>query len=575
MDSKSLVSVIIIFLNAAQFIEEAIDSVFAQTYDNWELLLVDDGSSDESTAIARRYAAHHPGRVRFLTHADRQNQGKAASRNLGIRTAAGEYVAFLDADDIWLPHKLERQVAILDAQPEAAMVYGPTQWWYSWTGKPEDRQRDFAYDLGVPPDTLVWPPTLFMRFFLRQEAAIPSPCSILVRREVIERIGGFEESFRGIYNVYEDQTFYAKICLKAPVFVSSECCDKYRQHANSSCSVSEKTGQEFAARRFFLNWLTRYLAEQGVKSPLIWQELQREIKQFRHPIIDRRLRHARALLDQMRGPLIQIARRTLPIPVRHWLWNRWQARKNPPVGSIRFGSLRRVEPVSRDWGFDRGLPIDRHYIERFLAAHTSDICGHVLEIADDTYTRLFGGDRLTRSDVLNVVAGHPKTTIVGDLACADHIPSDTFDCIIITQTLHLIYDVRAALKTLFRILKPGGVLLVTIPGISQISRYDMDRWGDYWRFTTRSAQRLFEEVFPAAHIQVAACGNVLAATALLYGLVTQELRADELDYCDPDYEILITIRAVKLTSPAPYPGRQEELIEFRPGDDRLSAFVTE
>src|SRR5262249_28789247 len=200
---------------------------------------------------------------------------------------------------------------------------------------------------------------------------------------------------------------------------------------------------------------------------------------------------------------------------------------------------------SRAFGKDRGLPIDRYYIERFLAAHAPDIRGRVLEVGYDIYTRKFGGDRVTRCDVLHVTQDNPKATIVADLTCADHIPPNTFDCIILTQTLQFIYEVRAAVETLFRILKPSGMLLATFGGISEISRWDMDRWGHYWNFTTLSAQRLFEESFPAAMVKVEAYGNVLAAIALLHGLASQELRQEELDHHDPDYEVLITVRAVK------------------------------
>src|SRR5918997_3094056 len=142
MNSKPLVSSVMIFLNAEKFIEEAIESVFAQTHDNWELLLVDDGSSDDSSQIALRYAERHPEKVRYLEHPGHRNRGMSASRNLGIRHAKGEYIALLDSDDVWLPHKLQQQVAILDAAPEAGMVYGLSQYWHSWTGKPQDIQRD-------------------------------------------------------------------------------------------------------------------------------------------------------------------------------------------------------------------------------------------------------------------------------------------------------------------------------------------------------------------------------------------------------------------------------------------------
>ena len=209
-----------------------------------------------------------------------------------------------------------------------------------------------------------------------------------------------------------------------------------------------------------------------------------------------------------------------------------------------FGNLRRVTPMSRDFGFDRGQPIDRYYIEQFLDRTRMTYNGRVLEIGDDTYTSTFGGNRVSVSDVMHVDDSNPAATIVGDLAHADHIPSDTFDCIILTQTLHLIYDVPAAIRTLHRILKPGGVLLATFPGVSQIAR---DRWGEtwYWGFTTLSARRLFEESFPAGTIHVESRGNVLTALGFLHGLAAEELRQEELDYNDPTYQVLVMLRAEK------------------------------
>jgi SAM-dependent methyltransferase len=244
----------------------------------------------------------------------------------------------------------------------------------------------------------------------------------------------------------------------------------------------------------------------------------------------------------LRRGLTLAARRVLPLPTRRRLvrLTRW-----PHVGLVRFGSLRRMRPISSVWGTDRGSPVDRYYIEQFLAGCAQDIRGHVLEIGTDTYTRMFGGNRVTRSDVLHVSERNPKVTILGDLTQADHLPSDSFDCIILTQTLQFIYDVPAVLETVHRVLKPGGVALVTVPGIANISRYDMDRWGHYWSFTTLSARRLFEAVFPSQCVRIEAHGNVLASIAFLHGLAAEELRRKELDHFDPDYEFLITVRAEK------------------------------
>jgi SAM-dependent methyltransferase len=217
----------------------------------------------------------------------------------------------------------------------------------------------------------------------------------------------------------------------------------------------------------------------------------------------------------------------------------------PPVGGLRFGSLRRLEPVSRSYGFDRGTPIDRYYIERYLTGHARYVLGRVLEIGDDAYTRRFGGEQVEQSDVLHVEQGNPQATLVGDLADAPEIPDASFDCVICTQTLLLIYDVQAAIATLERIIRPGGTALVTVPGVSRICREEADAWGDFWRFTSMSARRLFEEPFGGDAVQVETYGNVLTATAMLHGIAAEELKPAELDAHDPDYEVLIGVRAVK------------------------------
>jgi glycosyltransferase involved in cell wall biosynthesis/SAM-dependent methyltransferase len=541
MNNSPLVSAVLIFYNAEKFIQEAIESVFAQVYNNWELLLVDDGSTDASTQIARRHAEQCPDKVCYFEHAGHQNRGMSASRNLGIRHSRGEFIGFLDADDVWLPHKLEKQLAILNAHPEAAMVYGQIQWWYSWTGNSDDIQRDFVPPLNVPTDRLIQPPKMLVALLQRPSA---STTSSLVRREMVERVGGFEESFRGMY---EDQAFAAKVYAQAAVFVVGGYSYRWRKHADSSSAVSVNTGQYGAARFNFLCWLKTYLSERNIQNRELQQALDEEFWEFRHPWLFKLSGYPKHGMLWMKESVKRFARSTLPAKVQHWLRVRWHGPDYcPPVGCVDFGSLRRLQPVSRVFGFDRGLPIDRYYIEYFLSKHAADIRGHVLELGDNAYTRKFGGDRVTKSDVLHAVEGNPEATMVADLTRAEQLRSEIFDCIICTQTLMFIYDVRAAVQTLERLLKPSGILLVTLAGVShQISRNEMNRWGDYWRFTSLSARRLFEEVFPASSVTVNAYGNVLAAIAFLHGLTVQELRPAELDASDPDYEVVITIEARK------------------------------
>jgi len=242
---------------------------------------------------------------------------------------------------------------------------------------------------------------------------------------------------------------------------------------------------------------------------------------------------------------------SVPESIRQWVRAKQRRFRLQAVrtGTLQWGSLRRVAPISAAFAFDRGLPVDRYYIEQFLAAHAADIRGHVLEFGDDRYTRQFGGTRVARSDVLDLVADRPRHTLQADLVRADHIPANTFDCIICTQTLQMIFDIRAAVAQLWRILAPGGVLLVTSHGISRISRREgVDDWGEYWHLTAQSAQKLFAEAVTTGSFTVATYGNVMAAVAELHGLAAEELDRGELDHHDLNYEVIIGVRAVKSTT---------------------------
>lgn len=202
-----------------------------------------------------------------------------------------------------------------------------------------------------------------------------------------------------------------------------------------------------------------------------------------------------------------------------------------------------TEPLSHDWGFERGTPIDRYYIERFLDRHRGDVRGRVLEIKDDAYARRYGSG-VERADVLDVDAGNPRATLVADLAAADGLPEDAYDCFVLTQTLQLIYDVAAVARNAHRLLAPGGVLLVTVPAVSRLAG-PADSYPDHWRFTGASARRLFEDAFGAGNVEVRTDGNALAGAAFLLGMAAEELGARRLDAADPDHPVLVSVRAVK------------------------------
>ena len=311
--SKPLVSVITIFLNEEKFLAEAIESVLGQSYTNWELLLVDDGSTDRSSAIARSYAGKYPLKVRYLEHDNHSNLGMSASRNLGLRHARGEFVGFLDADDVWLSHKLERQVQLMLSHPAAAMVYGAPQLWHSW--ERDSSGRDSLQAIGVQPGTVTKPPAL-LTLFLSKKAITPAPSDILLRREIIARVNGFENSFHGLY---EDMAFFTKVCLYAPIFVAGECWSRHRQHENSACSVGKKTGAYRSGYPVFLNWAEQYLSKQGAKNTELWKVLQKQLWPYRHPILQQGLVYTRRVASRIQGLVTQILGQTLSRSTRRWL----------------------------------------------------------------------------------------------------------------------------------------------------------------------------------------------------------------------------------------------------------------
>ena len=303
MSEKPLVTVVTIFLNTEPFLGEAVESVLAQSYDQWELLLVDDGSTDGSTSVARQYAIAHPGKVRYLDHEGHQNRGMSASRNVGLAHAAGLYVTFLDADDVWFPCALEERVAILTAHPEAAMVYGNREYWRSWTGQSEDAQRDTLSDPGIQPNRLFMPPLLLNLTY--GSGGVTNPGSdVMVRREAALRVSGFEEAFRGLF---EDQVFLIKIFLHEAVFVSDHCWLRYRQRPDSCVTVTTASDQIVPLWKQYLTWFETYLVQNAMQGTPAWQVVQRQLRPYRHAILFRVGRRVK-----------QVARVIVPAPFRNW-----------------------------------------------------------------------------------------------------------------------------------------------------------------------------------------------------------------------------------------------------------------
>jgi glycosyltransferase involved in cell wall biosynthesis len=316
------VTAIVIFLDEERFLPEAVASVLSQTYREWELLLVDDGSRDGSTEVARQAARQFPERIRYLEHPGHQNRGMSASRNLGLRHARGRYVAFLDADDVWMPNTLAEQVATLATHPEAAFVYGPLRVWYSWTGEPDDQGRDYYYGFGPQgihpyPDQLVLPPRLVP---LILEDHFFTPGGLLAQRAALEAVGGYIESFRGNY---EDTALLVKLCLRFPVYVSSRSWYQYRKHpASWTTRTLERGGMEADESRF-LEWVGSYLRDQRVRDRDVWRALRRARRRLHHPGL--------ATLLDARQHWARVRRLGRRLAARALRFTGWTAKSAPPT----------------------------------------------------------------------------------------------------------------------------------------------------------------------------------------------------------------------------------------------------
>ena len=312
MNEFSTVSGILIFLNAKAFLRESIESVLAQTRYDWELLLIDDGAKDGSTEVAQFYAERYPSRIHYLTHSAGASRGKSSSRNLGIQEARGEYIAFLDADDVWLPSKLAEQIDRLSRCPEAVMLYGPTTYWHSWA--PANLHRDYRGALGVRADALYFPPFLLTRYLARS-GIVPGICSILVRRRAVLKLGGFEES---IQQLFEDQTLIAKLCLHGPVYVDSGCHDLYRQHPDSTSAQAVNAGlyhpwKPSVSHLAYLEWLAGYIARHAPQYERLRRAVRRELWLQRHPFTGSAVGLGRTAAEIARRRLERTPGRT-PLP---------------------------------------------------------------------------------------------------------------------------------------------------------------------------------------------------------------------------------------------------------------------
>ncbi|MGA0103729.1 MAG: glycosyltransferase family 2 protein [Steroidobacteraceae bacterium] len=314
------VSVIMIFRDAAAYINEAVESVRLQTLSDWELILVDDGSTDGSTALAVQWVEREPARIRYLHHEGHANLGMSASRNAGVAGARGEYVAFLDADDVYLAHRLEEHVALLDEHPAVAAVQGRLWYWHGWHGG-----AGTAEDVAEAPPMgdfqgIVEAPVLLRLLLASRGATAPGICSLTIRKALFKQLGGCDPSFR---DLFEDQVLWAKLYLEHPVWVSSAVLARYRQHPDSSTARAGGAAALERARVRHLQWLSDHLTRKGPPHAALLREVERALWEYRHPVLWQLRRLPRRVLSMA----IRLARVALPTTVSQALARRWTSFK--------------------------------------------------------------------------------------------------------------------------------------------------------------------------------------------------------------------------------------------------------
>jgi peptidoglycan/xylan/chitin deacetylase (PgdA/CDA1 family) len=493
------IAVVIPCFNLGHFVGEAVASVLGQSRQAAEIIVVDDGSTDVHTLqVLSRLSAPN------LRVYRRSHQGAAAARNYGVAQTTSGYLLFLDADDLLAAEYLERTASRLDGDATVDFVSTSVE--------------------GFGDASYVWkPPPIDLATALTRGTI---PITALFRRQIWTATGGFDESLP----TSMDLDFWLRAMehgfrgtvLDEPLF-------RRRTRADSLHHTS-------VARRDQVETLSRILrgheqAIQHVGPEIVVRKEQflLEQRQNREQLLQKKaaLEHELAALNEdIRATSDEVSAAGLE--------------------PVDLGEFRRSTPFSPFWGLERGRPVDRYYIEGFLDRNRDAIRGRVLEVKDSHYTRGFGGTQVSAADVLDIDARNPQATVIADLTAADAIPDDSFDCFILTQTLHIIYDVRAAVRHAYRILRPGGVLLITLPAISRINYEDggLDG-GDYWRFGEESVRALVGEHFPPEAFDVAAAGNRKSATAFLFGLSVQELTSAELDDADPSLPLVFCVRAVK------------------------------
>lgn len=476
-----LVSIVIPCYNQGRYLSKAIESVHKQTYNNYEIIVVDDGSEDDTKSVASGYTN--------VSYVYQKNQGLAAARNTGIDISKGSLLVFLDSDDWLIPEALETNIEYILQQPELAFVSGAYMLFYEL----ENKVRKVIQE--IKDDNYV---------HMLKGNYVGMIATVMFRKWIFDSFK-YDTSLK----VCEDYDLFLQIVRKYPAIQHDKMIAVYRIHdKNLSGNHIKMLKTATAILDNQINFVYDERESEALKTgKALWkfyycaqmyEDLLHQLfngKKINRSYTKALLQYNKKLyLKFMQKRSFHKIRRKLKIIIPDLILKTLGKSTAPLPGKINMGDLNVTEPFSTEFAYDRGGPVDRYYIENFLEKNETQVKGRILEIGDNEYTLRYGGSKVIQSDILHVDKSNPYATFTGDLSDAPHVPGNSFDCIILTQTLHLIYNFKGAIETCFRILKPGGTLLLTVPGISHV---DQSQWGKYWlwSFTDNSISKILGEYF--------------------------------------------------------------------------------
>jgi len=536
LKDSPLVSIIIPCYNHGKYLLSALESIWSQGYPSLEIIVVDDGSTDDTKKVLKDLSE--------IIYLYQENKGLSAARNIGVLHSTGEFLIFLDADDWLLDGAMVTNLSYLLWDNNLAFVSGAYQKVFVDGNKTLDVVKQINDNHYIQ---------LLCGNYIGMHG------TIMFRRWVFDHIL-YDESL----SACEDYDLCLKIAKKYPVVHHTHKIAAYRIHQTNMSSniplmLTSALKVLYRQKKDFQTREEKRAYHIGCRSFKIYYCLL-----LYNQLLNEKMRiTAQRFLTLTRYNPTQSLKLFLKISFKNQkmlksilkektpgFYKRWMHKAGflksyiPETGAVKAGDFNSLSPFSTTFGYDRGGPVDRYYIEKFLKQEAEHIKGRTLEIGDNEYSIKFGQNRISKSEILHIDDTNPKANFIGDLSNVPQIPENTFDCIILTQTLHLIYDFKAALTTCQRILKPGGVLLLTTPGITPI---DHDTWEHtwYWSFTDQALKKLISETFPGGNAKIESFGNVFIASAFLYGMGVNEVTVDQLDYHDPHFQVTVTAKVIK------------------------------